>query len=169
MEKDLFIALKEQIKTELPEIKTIAIWNKQFNHLLKDKPDENPFQYPAVFIQFIKSAFRDLGGGVGQQEFDLDVITHLGFKSFVHDDLTILDLKQRLFETVHGFRQGEFARLSRIAEMPDYDYSNVQVYSTQYHTRGIDRGKSVRTNNVPYYLDLALSANTTTIISGGTI
>ena len=144
MDKELYIALQGQIKQYLPELKHVAKWNNQFrrsNGTGHDGKKQAAFDYPCVFLEFNKSNFRQLSLGV--QEFDLEVITHLGFKSFETEDLTILDLKERLYWVCQRFQQGSYARLSRVNEVPDYDFDDVEVYKTQYHTYGKDYNRYV--------------------------
>jgi|ERR1035437_711882 hypothetical protein len=139
MEKDLFTNLKKHIGYYLPEVKTCRLWNEQIIHsngVGEDGRNENAFQYPAVFLQLHSMAARDLSLGI--QEFDMIVSTYLCFKSLETDDDKVLDLKERLYWVCQRFQQGNFARLSRIAEEPDNNHGNVQVFKTDYRTRGMD-------------------------------
>jgi hypothetical protein len=139
MEKEFFINLKKQIQLYLPEIKHIARWNNQFvrsNGTGKDGRKEKAFDYPVVFIQFNDAEFRQLSLGI--QEFDIEVTTHLGYKSFETEDEDVFDLKERLYYACQRFQQDNWARLSRVKETFDTDHDDVSVILTQYHTRGID-------------------------------
>lgn len=142
MELELYTALKNEIKTALPEIKHIGLYNNQFERSNGLNPSENAFLYPCVFIQFSQSDFKDLSLGV--QQFNLTVTTHLGFESYKNEDTDVLRLKQDLYKVVQRFRNGYFARLSRIAERQDFDHNNIQVYVTDYLTSGKDFDKDIR-------------------------
>ena len=149
MERLLFDNLSQQIKLYLPEVKTVRLWNEQIIHsngIGKDGRNENPFQYPAVFLQFQMLEARDLSAGC--QEFDMMVTTHLAFKSFQTEDTQILDLKEKLYYTCQRFQQGNFARMSRVAEQADYNHDDVQVFTTEYRTRGIDDNRYVFQNEI---------------------
>ena len=144
MEKDLYIALKKKIEDFLPEVRTVRLWNEQIIHsngIGTDGRNENAFQYPAVFIQMHSLEARDLSLGI--QEFDMIISTYLAFKSFATDDIDILDLKERLYWVCQRFQQGNFALLSRIFEYPDNNHGDVQVFKTDYKTRGMDDYKYI--------------------------
>lgn len=138
MERELYIALKNEIKSNLPEIKTVGLWNNQF----ENEKEENPFLYPCVFIEMQVTEFRELTNGV--QQFDMILTTHLGFESFKDEDLDILRLKQDLFKVVNRFRHDTFSRLLRVQDRPNYSHSNLQVFETDYRTTGKDFATDLR-------------------------
>ena len=146
MELELYIALKAEIESKLGnEIKQVALWNNQFEHSNgtdANGRDEYPFPYPCVFLEFSQANFSDLSQGV--QAFDLMVTTHLGFQSLKTEDTDVLRLKQDLYKVVQRFRNGYFARLTRVSERQDYNHSNVQEYITEYLTRGKDFDTDIR-------------------------
>jgi hypothetical protein len=168
MEKELYINLRQQIIDKLPDIQHVALWNNQFNRSNGNTSDtrvEKPFNYPCVFIEFAYSEFRQLSLGV--QEFDLEVILHLGFKSYETEDLDILDLKQRLYYWVQRFQQGNFARLSRVSETWDYDHDNITELIMQFHTRAKDTSRYVLKDNIlgTQSVDLVLTSDIVDVIT----
>lgn len=156
--RDLYIALKAQIEEQIPAIKKVGLFNNQFKHLLRDKPNENPFQFPAVFIEM--NPFNFCENTFGLQNYDLNLTTHLGFKSHETDDLDILTIKQDLYQVVQRFRQGYFDKLIRKDEEPDFDHGSIQVYRTIYKTHGKDYSKVAQANATLTGLTLSLSAQT---------
>lgn len=140
MELDLYIALKQEIEQKLPEIKTVRLFNNQF----ESESVENAFLYPCVFLQFQSNGFKELSQGV--QQFDMTVTTHLGFESYKDEDTDILRLKQDLFKAVNRFRNEYFTRLLRVEDRPNYNHSNVQVFETDYKTTGKDFTTDIRPN-----------------------
>ncbi len=142
MELELYTALKAEIKNQIPEIKHVGLFNNQFVHSNGAERDEHPFLYPCVFIEFSNQVFTDLL--VGVQEVELIVSTHLGFESYKDEDTDILRIKQDLYSVVQRFRNEYFARLTRVAERQDFDHNNIQVYVTDYLTRGKDFTKDLR-------------------------
>ncbi len=140
MEKELYIALKQEIERELPEIKTVRLFNNQF----ENESTENAFLYPCCLLQFQANGFKELSQGV--QQFDMTVTTHLGFESYKDEDVDILRLKQDLYKVVNRFRNEYFSRLLRVDERPNYNHSNVQVYETDYKTTGKDFADDIRPN-----------------------
>lgn len=160
MEKEIYTYIKEQINEQLPEILTVGLFNNQFQRLSADKVKQNSFGFPAVFIEFGKSNFRDLSQGV--QEFDLTITTHLGFESYKNEDTDILDLKQELYFVMQRLQTGYFSRLSRVAESQDFDHDNTQVFTTEYETYSKDYTKDIRNTT-----QVTVTAETTTTIVSG--
>ena len=140
MELELFIALKKEIEDKLPEIKTVKLYNNQF----ESESVENAFLYPAVMIQFQSNGFKELSQGV--QQFDMTVTTHLGFESYKSEDTEVLRLKQDLYKVVNRFRNEYFSRLLRVEERPNYNHNNIHVYETDYKTTGKDFTTDIRPN-----------------------
>jgi hypothetical protein len=138
VELALYTALKAHIISELPEIKSVRLWNNQINR----EEDENAFLYPIVFLQFQPLEFRELSQGV--QQFDMIVTTHLGFESYKDEDTYVLELKQKVFKAVNRFRNEYFSRLLRVAERPNFDHPNIQVYETDFRTTGKDFTTDIR-------------------------
>lgn len=138
MELELYNALKKEIETKLPEIKTVRLFNNQFESM----DVENAFAFPCVMLQFQVNGFRELSQGV--QQFDMTVTTHLGFESYKDEDMDILRLKQDLFKVVNRFRNENFSRLLRVEDRPNYNHSNYQVFETDYKTTGKDFTTDIR-------------------------
>lgn len=138
MELELYNALKKEIEDKLPEIKTVRLFNNQFESMNV----ENAFSFPCVMLQFQSTGFRELSQGV--QQFDMTVTTHLGFESYKDEDTDILRLKQDLFKVVNRFRNEYFSRLLRVDERPNYNHSNYQVFETDYKTTGKDFTTDIR-------------------------
>jgi hypothetical protein len=153
MELALYTALKTHILTELPEIKSVRLWNNQPNR----ESEENAYLFPIVFLQFSPDAFTELSQGV--QQANITVTTHLGFESYKDEDTYILTLKQSLYAAVQRFRDGNFSKLLRIAERPNFDHNNIQIYETDYLTVGKDFTVDLR----PSTQVTAVSAITATI------
>ena len=141
MMKEFYIELKKQILYYLPEVKTVAIWNNQFNRSNGTGTDgrkEKPFNYPAVFIEFNNFNYRQLG--VGVQEYDFNLVLHFGWKSFETEDLKQLDMLEKLYWVVQRFQgtkppspTSQFARLSRISEVWDTDRTDIGITTITYN------------------------------------
>ncbi len=140
MELELYNALKKEIEDKLPEIKTVRLFNNQFESMNV----ENAFAFPCVMLQFQSSGFRELSQGV--QQFDMIITTHLGFESYKDEDTDILRLKQDLFKVVNRFRNENFSRLLRVEDRQNYNHSNYQVFETDYKTTGKDFATDIRPN-----------------------
>lgn len=132
MEKELYIALKKEINKKLPKIKTVGLFNNQF----ESENKENAFLYPCVFIQFQPNDFKDLSMGV--QQFEMTITAHLGFESYKDEDVEILEIKQELYKVMQRFQDGYFSMMTRVAERPNYNHDNIHVYETDYKVTGKD-------------------------------
>lgn len=115
-------------------INTVDLWNNQ----LERENVENPFLYPAIFIQFMPSEYRDKGRNGLEQEYDLIVRLHICFESYKDTDTDILTLIDNVFQTVQTKQYGYFGKLLRRSEEQDFDHNNVQDYIQDYKTLGHD-------------------------------
>ena len=131
------LTLYNSLKTDLTAIsgiKHVALWNNQ----LERENEENPFLYPAIFIEFLPSTYRDKGKYATSQEYDMVVRLHICFESYLDEDTTILSLIDDVWQTVHTSQYGTFGKLLRRNEEQNFDHPNVQVYTQDYSTLGND-------------------------------
>ncbi len=131
------LTLYNSLKTDLGAItgiKHVALWNNQ----LERENEENPFLYPAIFIEFMASNYRDKGKSAVSQEYDMTVRLHVCFESYLDVDTTILDLTDSVWQTVHSKQYGTFGKLLRRNEEQNFDHPNVQIYIQDYATLGND-------------------------------
>jgi len=129
----LYNGLKTDL-TAISGIKYVALWNNQ----LERESEEQPFLYPAIFIEFLPSNFRDKGNRASSQEYDLTVRLHICFESYKDEDTDILTLKQNVWQTVHRKQYGVFGNLLRRNEEQNFDHPNIQDYIQDYATLGND-------------------------------
>jgi len=122
----------------IPAVKKVALWNNQPTN--EDK--ENPYLYPAVFIEFLPAEYRDLTEGV--QEYDMITRLHICFESYKDQDTAVLTLVDTVYKTVHRKRYENFTRLLRRGEEQNFDHDNVQDYIQDYITLGKDFGADQR-------------------------
>lgn len=147
------LALYNSLKADLVAItgiKHVALWNNQ----LERENIENPFLYPAIFIEFMPSTFRDKGKAAISQEYDMVVRLHVCFESYLDEDTTILTLLDNVWQTVHTKQYGIFGKLLRRNEEQNYDHPNVQVYIQDYATLG---NENKTTNTTTATLDPVLN------------
>lgn len=129
----LYTGLKSDL-TAIAGIKHVALWNNQ----LERESEENAFLYPAIFIEFLPSNFRDKGNRASSQEYDMIVRLHICFESYKDEDTDILTLKQNVWQTVHRKQYGVFGNLLRRNEEQNFDHPNIQDYIQDYATLGND-------------------------------
>jgi hypothetical protein len=138
MELQLYNALITNINNNLPEIKTVKLYNNQ----LERENVENPFLYPAIFIEFTDKQFNELSQGV--QQINMIVNIRLCFASYKDEDTDILRLKQDVYKVINRFRNEYFSRLLRVSEEQNYDHNNIQQYIIGYKTTGKDFFDDIR-------------------------
>lgn len=135
MQKQLYIALKALLEA-INGIKYVALWNNQF-----ERENENvSFNYPCVFIEFADINYTELLKGT--QQVDMTVNLHLGFESYLTEDLDVLTLKQTIYSAVHLFSSddsnGTSSRLLRRSETQNFDHNNIQEYILSFACSGKD-------------------------------
>lgn len=134
MQAELFSAIKTQLET-IPTIKHVALWNNQFSN----EKIEIAHDYPNAFIEFANIIYSDYSGGV--QRYEMDVVIHLGYKSFNTDDTAIFTYKQLVYDKLHTFSSStaEFeTRLLRRGETVDYNHGDMQDYQLVFRATGKD-------------------------------
>lgn len=131
------LTLYNGIKADLEAIigiKHVALWRNQ----LERENEEQPFLYPAIFVEFLPSNYQDKGNKAQSQQYDLTVRLHICFESYVDEDTTILTLVDSVWQTIHKKQYGTFGQLLRRNEDQNFDHSNIQDYIQDYATLGND-------------------------------
>lgn len=131
------LTLYNSVKTDLltlTGIKHVALWNNQ----IERENVENAFLYPAIFIEFLPSTYRDKGNKAQSQEYDMIVRLHICFESYLDEDATILTLTDSVWQLMHRKQYGTFGNFSRVNEEQNFDHPNVQDYIQDYRTLGND-------------------------------
>lgn len=179
MIKQHFDALKKNINFYLPAVKTIGLWNNQFersNGTGKDGRKEKAFNYPAVFIEYHNFEYRQLSMGI--MEFDFQMTTHFGYKSFLTDDEQYLNQLENLYWTCQRFQQGSFSRLIKLTEVYDTDHDDIIIVKTTYKAYGKDFNRyvynpDILSNITGATFDITVSADTVSpnfqMFSGATV
>lgn len=129
------LTLYNGIKTDLEAItgvKHVALWNNQIEH----ERQEIPFLYPAIFIEFMPSNYRDKGRAATSQEYDMNVRLRICFEEYKQTDVEILTLVDSVWQKMHKKQYGTFGQLLRRNEEQDYDHPNIQQYIQDYATLG---------------------------------
>lgn len=136
MQLDLFNAIKVQLET-ISALKHVARWNSQFMH----EGAEIAHDFPNAFIEFTNIIYEDYTKGV--QRYEMDVVIHLGFKSFTTDDTAVFTLKDTINAKLHMFSSNNAkfnTRLLRRAEDPKHDHGAVEDFQLVYRATGNDFG-----------------------------
>jgi len=146
------LTLYNGIKADLEAItgiKHVALWRNQ----LERENEEQPFLYPAIFVEFLPSNYQDKGNKAQSQQYDLTVRLHICFESYEDEDTTILTLVDSVWQTVHKKQYGVFGQLLRRNEEQNFDHSNIQDYIQDYATLGNDNKTSTLVSHTITDLD----------------
>jgi len=166
MQRILIESILDKIAADLPQFKTVDLYNDQFNK--QDTAKIDSFRFPALFISFPDGAdYTDYTAKV-QQTKDLTVRFYIADQltasrlSISKTVLEILDLKQTVFEAFQGWSVEGVKSFSRIHEEPDEDRTNYYIFLQDYKTGVIDSSKYVDQGQE---VTLTLDATTQVIIN----
>jgi len=142
MKKELFEAIKARLVARVPAIKTIALFNDQFNNEQKN----NPFKYPVCLIEFDSFDWKSQSRGI--QVGTLNVRFHLGVETYKTNlssgrtdqpnDLEFFDLIAAVHVAVNMFDAYFFTPLLRVSETQDTNHDNILVWVAEYKTQITD-------------------------------
>lgn len=108
-------------------IKTVRLWRND----LERESVEKPFLFPAVFIEFLPSAFME-SASKGYQTVDMTVRLHICFESYKDEDTDILALTQAVYSKLQLKSYGTWGAMKRRNEEQNFDHTNVQDYIQDY-------------------------------------
>ena len=143
--KDLFLFIKDYINTNLPEFKTVRMFNDQLEKSNAERT-EKAFPYPAVFVQLVTSEIRNRS--LGLQDVVLQVIFHLAYEGYKFSEerqLEDMELTSEFDAHMHRLRGNEgdtaqFTTFDRIIinESEDFDNVNkpIMTYRTMWRNKG---------------------------------
>jgi|DEB0MinimDraft_6_1074348.scaffolds.fasta_scaffold05772_3 hypothetical protein len=164
----------DKIAADLPQFKTVGLFNDDFN-----KYDEgliDSFRFPALFVSFPDGADYLNQGGKLQK-------TTLTVRFFIADELTksrlsisktvldVFDLKQAVFNVFSGFQQTAtnetFSTFERVREETDEDRRNYYIFIQDYRTELIDPDTWVQ-QGTTHLLSNGLDINDEVVINPAT-
>lgn len=123
-------------------LKHVALWRNQ----IAREREEIPFNYPAVFIEFLSSSYME-SSSKAYQELTMTVRLHICFESYKDEDLDILRLTQAVYGKMQLAQYDTCGNMKRRNEEQDFDHSNVQDFMQDYdiskaHDYNVDRRPS---------------------------
>jgi hypothetical protein len=132
---DLYNGIKSDLQTikwtdstgATRKIKEIALWRNQ----LERENIETPFNYPAVFIEFLASNYME-GSSKVYQTLNMTCRLHICFETLKTEDTDILILTQEVFKTMQLKQYGYFGVMKRRSEEQNFDHNNVQDFIQDY-------------------------------------
>ena len=137
--KELFLIIKAYLNTNLPEFKTVAMFNDQTEKSNIERT-EKAFRMPACFVQFVTSEIRSRSLGVS--DVVLQVIYHLNYEGYKFGEtrqLEDMELTAKFDSFMQGFRGIEtddvqFTSMQRIIINESEIFDNVNTPILTYMT-----------------------------------
>lgn len=144
--KALFNYIKARINADVPEIKTVRMWNDQFAHSngVNTKTNSNQgrtekaFPYPACFIEFqVQETFNYC---LGVKDYILTVRMRFGIQSYKFERLDSFDFRDNFDSMIQLMAPTvasglTFTTFQEIQTEFDENFTNVEVPYVDYRTR----------------------------------
>tara|TARA_R110002126_G_scaffold89252_2_gene213389 strand:- start:1827 stop:2378 length:552 start_codon:yes stop_codon:yes gene_type:complete len=147
MQRFLIEAITAKIAADLPEFKTVALFNEQLTK--QDEGGVDSFQFPALFISFPEGAEYSTEGAGVQKTSELLVRFYIADKltvsrsSIGKTELEVFDLKQKVYGEFKGFQGDGFGSWSRVGEQTDESRKNQYIFIQDYTTVLLDVSKYI--------------------------
>lgn len=111
----------------IERLKHVALWR---NQIAREK-EEIPFNYPAVFVEFLSSSYME-SSSKAYQELTMTVRLHICFESYKDEDLDILRLTQAVYGKMQLAQYDTCGNMKRRNEEQNFDHPNVQDFMQDY-------------------------------------
>ena len=132
IQKTVYSAILDRLKTYVPELKTIRLFNNQF----ANENRENAFDYPAAFIEFRRMDYDT--AQQGYQKGNYTVSIHMGFVHYETETLVPFDLIHKIYSVLQGFQGATFTSLMRTTDIQDVNHDNLIVWRTDFDFMATD-------------------------------
>lgn len=133
----LYTELKRVI-SRIPSVKYVGKFNSQY--IQAGKHDH--VNYPAVYIQFTNSNFRDLGGNANVQDYDCVATLHIVFESYKIDAIEVYELTESIHAELSHFEpvksdddKTHFGKMIWVEDREDSDHDVLQIHQVDYKTK----------------------------------
>ncbi len=152
MNTNLYNGIVTRLQAKVPELKTIKLFNDQFNHSNSDvneNNDEQAFLYPCCFLEFTEIEYTTATSLL--QSFTGILRLHIGFESYKNEELDMFALKQKIYKALQGFQVSDvniFGKLTRLRETTDTEHNNIYIYIQEYQISGKDADFSTEDEKV---------------------
>lgn len=160
-----------KIKTDLPEFKTVELYNNNF--LKAEAGQFDIVKFPALFVSFPEGMnFNDAGAGN-------QLTNELVIRFYISDSITkgrvsnsstvldLLDLKQKVYKAFQGYKSAGFNTFKRRREETDEDRTNYYIFIQDWTTNVLDDSKYVDGGGTEYTIP-ALQINDEVVINPAT-
>jgi hypothetical protein len=136
MTKGFYQCLKDKIRTDLPDWKSVELFRGQDQSL--EQRDQKPLTYPAALIEFQVDEVMNLAAGV--KDYLMRVRFRLMFEGYSNDREFVLDMVDQFKCALDRFRGGDdseekFTSFDELPFVPDLDFENLQQIIIEYQTK----------------------------------
>jgi len=138
-ENGYFVA--DAIDTDKAVIKHFDLWNQQLEYLI----EEQPFDTPAVFIEFLPISWRHQAQGTRDANItiSLHVVTARKWptrpdQAYTDDALRFFELLDTINLCLHGFKGENFGSFTALQSTTDTNFDELMHSTEQYSTMATD-------------------------------
>jgi len=121
---DLYESIRNRLKTQVPALKQVALWNNQTSK--ENFGKENIQSYPSVLVEWGVVDYEQTANG--EQVGTLDISLHVIAKSLKNDDKAPYVLAQLIFKALQGYNEAFYEPLTRKSEAPDQNHDEMFVF-----------------------------------------
>ena len=150
--KDLYLAIKAQIETELPtEVKNVKLYNSQ--DVAEIDRGEQAFPRPSIWVEFDEVFWNPKTYGI--QEAEVTITIYVTVERYELENLDVYDLVEDVNAALLKIpdSNGCFTNFARFEERPDHDHSNIYIHEIDYRTTVIESSSYTKNDTVPVTID----------------
>lgn len=139
--KTPILDVMNRLKTMVPELQTIRIFNDQIN---RERDGKYPnYAKPAAFVEIL----TDIEWGQlaeGNSSADLGFRTHIVHEFYddqegnFEQDVIVFDLRDKVIAALMLFEPTACGAMQKVTEVPDYSHDNLYVYLVDFVTHFVD-------------------------------
>lgn len=133
---EIYLDIKERLKSEVPEIREVSIYNSQYEY----EELYAQLTYPHVLVSFEDGVtFEQSNNGVKSGPAQIKL--YIGFESMANEDFAkVFELKSRVCAAIEELTGDTFSGMERVADRYDSDHTNCYVWNSIFNTYYTDTG-----------------------------
>jgi len=151
--KDLIQYIITEIQTRIPELKTVRMFNNQYERSNNDDTESNieaPFDYPALFVEITQEDIKPTS--LGYVFRDIAIILHVGTEGYDYERIAHYELLDKVIGLA-GLRGSSSDTVQFSSWIPgdimqDIDYNNVKVTPVMFRFTYTDKTAYNRATSV---------------------
>jgi len=147
MRKQLYLDIQDKLKaikddTGMQLLQHFDLWNQQVNFI----EAESPFNFPAVFVEFLPHQWQTLGNKVQQAEIviRLHIVTKwfaqtAEYSPLQNESLDYLDLPDKVFAALQSTATSASNGFMRLSSTVNHNHEGIVDTIEEYKTLIVDR------------------------------